>query len=92
MPAAFIRDMLRQLTAAELEVVLWMYRGYTSDDELGRTLHRSPNTIRTQVGSIFGKLNLHSRTDIVSWLKRSSSNNHPLSAARRSPGTTTRSD
>lgn len=72
MPLGFVRDMLRQLTTAELDVVLWMYRGFTSDEELGRKLYRSPNTIRTQVGSIFGKLNLHSRTDIVSWLKRAS--------------------
>jgi DNA-binding CsgD family transcriptional regulator len=81
MPLDFVRSMLRQLTAAELDIVLWMYRGYTSDEELGRTLHRSPNTVRTQVGSIFGKLNLHSRTDIVSWLKRASSPAH--SAARK---------
>ena len=70
LPPTFARDMLRRLTPAELEVVLWMYRGYTSDEELGKTLHRSPNTIRTQVGSIYDKLNLHSRADIVSWLKR----------------------
>jgi len=70
LPQNFVRSMMQQLTAAELDVVLWMYRGYTSDQELGRTLFRSPNTIRTQVGSIFSKLNLHSRTEIVSWLKR----------------------
>lgn len=81
MPPAFIRDMLRQLTTAELDVVLWMYRGFTSDEELGRKLFRSPNTIRTQVGSIFGKLNLHSRTDIVSWLRRASSSS--LSVVRQ---------
>jgi pSer/pThr/pTyr-binding forkhead associated (FHA) protein len=70
LPPDFVRDMLRRLTPAELDVVLWMYRGYTNDEELGRTLHRSPNTVHTQVGSIFEKLNLHSPAEIVSWLKR----------------------
>jgi DNA-binding CsgD family transcriptional regulator len=70
LPPSVVRDMLRRLTPAELDVVLWMYRGYTDDEELGHTLHRSPNTVRTQVGSIYDKLGLHSRAEIVSWLKR----------------------
>ncbi len=77
LPVSFVRDMLRQLTPAELDIVIWMYRGYTSDAELGRTLHRSPNTIRTQVASIFEKLNLHSRTEIVTWLKRNDEASDP---------------
>jgi DNA-binding CsgD family transcriptional regulator len=83
LPVAFVHDMLRQLTAAELDIVLWMYRGYTSDEELGQTLHRSPNTIRTQVGSIFGKLNLHSRTEIVSWLRRAGDVSCPAAKPKR---------
>jgi DNA-binding CsgD family transcriptional regulator len=70
LPSGFVREMLRRLTPAELDILLWMYRGYTRDEELGRRLHRSPNTVRTQVGSIFEKLHVHSRTEIVSWLKR----------------------
>ncbi len=69
-PRNLVRLKLCQLTPAELDIVLWMYRGYTTDEELGRTLYRSPNTIRTQVASIFGKLGLHSRTEIVTWLQR----------------------
>jgi DNA-binding CsgD family transcriptional regulator len=63
---------LRQLTPAELEVVLWVCRGYVSDKELGRMLDRSPNTVRTQMGSIFQKLGVRSRAELVSWLKRAS--------------------
>jgi DNA-binding CsgD family transcriptional regulator len=70
LPTSFIRDMLRRLTPAELDVVLWMHRGYTTDDDLGRMLHRSPNTVRTQIARIFEKLNVHSRADILTWLHR----------------------
>jgi len=69
-PGDTMRLMLGRLTPAELDIVLWMYRGYTSNVELGRIMSRSPNTIRTQVASIFDKLNVHSRTEIVTWLKR----------------------
>lgn len=65
-----IRDKLRCLTPAELEVVLWMCRGTTDDNELARVLFRSPHTIRTQVGNILQKLELHSRISILNWLKR----------------------
>lgn len=65
-----LRFYLRELTPAELEVVLWISRGYLDDEELGKKLFRSPNTVRTQVNSIFRKLNVHSRAQIVSFLKR----------------------
>jgi DNA-binding CsgD family transcriptional regulator len=65
-----VRFFLRELTPAELEVVLWISRGYLDDEELGKKLFRSPNTIRTQVSSVFRKLNVHSRAQIVSLLKR----------------------
>lgn len=66
------RVQLRDLTPAELEVVLWICRGYVRDAELGRMLKRSANTVRTQMGSIFQKLGVHSRAELVSWLKRAS--------------------
>ncbi|MBI3864320.1 MAG: FHA domain-containing protein [Planctomycetia bacterium] len=72
-----MRLILSRLTPAELDIVLWMYRGYTSDAELGKTLFRSPNTVRTQVASIFDKLGVHSRTEIVTWLKRAASATSP---------------
>jgi DNA-binding CsgD family transcriptional regulator len=65
-----VRAKLAQLSQAELQIVLWIGRGFMDDVELGQQLHRSPNTVRTQLNSIFRKLDLHSRTDIVAFLKR----------------------
>ncbi len=61
---------LQDLTHAELEVVLWMCRGYTSLDEIGKKLFRSPHTVRTQLNSIFRKLGVHSREELMGWLRR----------------------
>jgi DNA-binding CsgD family transcriptional regulator len=58
------------LTHAELEVVLWISRGYTTLPELGQKLFRSPHTIRAQLRSIFRKLGIHSRDEVVAWFKR----------------------
>jgi DNA-binding CsgD family transcriptional regulator len=65
-----IRTVLAELSRAELEIVLWMGRGYLDDVALGDRLFRSPHTVRTQVNSIFRKLNLHSRADVLGFLKR----------------------
>jgi DNA-binding CsgD family transcriptional regulator len=65
-----IRRVLAELSRAELEIVLWIGRGYLDDWELGAKLFRSPNTIRTQVNSIFRKMKLHSRGDVLGFLKR----------------------
>lgn len=64
------RYILAGLSQAELEILLWMSRGYVDDAEIAKILHRSPNTIRTQVGSISRKLNVHSRAEIIGWLRR----------------------
>lgn len=73
------RVVLEQLTLAELDILLWMYRGYTSDVELSRVTFRSPHTVRTQIASIHKKLGVHSRADVVTWLKR----NATLSAGKK---------
>lgn len=70
--ADIVRATLEQLTPAELEIVLWMHRGFTTDDELGKVLFRSPNTVRTQLTGIIGKLNVQTRADVMGWLKRAS--------------------
>jgi DNA-binding CsgD family transcriptional regulator len=72
--AAFSEFLLTSLTEAERDVVLWMARGYVNDEELGKKLHCSPNTIRTHVGSIFQKLGLHSRNELLALLMQL---NHP---------------
>jgi DNA-binding CsgD family transcriptional regulator len=64
------RYTLAALTHAELEILLWISRGYLNDAEIGKTTHRSPNPIRTQINSILRKLNVHSRGEIFAWLKR----------------------
>lgn len=64
------RNQLQQLTPAELEIVLWFCRGYVRNADLGRVLKRSENTVRTQLGSIYQKLGVHSRAELSSWLKR----------------------
>jgi len=59
-----------RLTQAELDVVLWMSRGYTDPDDVAEKLFRSPHTIRTHLGNIFGKLSVHSRDELLSCLLR----------------------
>ena len=66
------RSLAHQLSRAEIELLLWLSRGYQNNTELSKCLHRSPHTIRTQISSIFQKLNLHSRAEILGWLRRTS--------------------
>lgn len=61
---------LRCLSAAELEVIRWICRGLTTFEEIGKQLFRSPHTVRTQLGSVYRKLDVHSRDELVSWFKR----------------------
>ena len=63
---------------AEREVVLWMCRGFLDDEAIGKKLKRSPNTVRTQVGSIFQKLGLHSRGDVLNVLRQLTTTPHPV--------------
>ncbi len=59
-----------QLTPAEREVVLWICRGSVDDEAIGEKLHRSPHTVRTQVASIFQKLGVHSRGEILNYVRQ----------------------
>jgi DNA-binding CsgD family transcriptional regulator len=70
--AATMRDsaLLGALTQAELEIVLWVGRGYIDDQDLAEVLYRSPHTVRTHMRNIFHKLSIHSRTELVAWFKR----------------------
>lgn len=63
-------DRLSGLSPAELEVVRWLCRGLTSFEEIGRQLFRSPHTVRTQLGSVFKKLNVHSREQLLALLRK----------------------
>jgi DNA-binding CsgD family transcriptional regulator len=63
---------VQSLTPAELAIVLWMTRGYTSLKAIGRKLHRSPHTVRTQLCSVFRKVGVHSRDELLGCLHRGS--------------------
>jgi DNA-binding CsgD family transcriptional regulator len=65
-------DDFASLTPAELEVVLWMSRGLTDPSEVAESLFRSPHTIRTHLASIFSKLKVHSRDQLLACLARRS--------------------
>jgi len=58
------------LTPAEIEILVWMRRGYTSLDSIGQKLYRSSHTVRTQLASIFRKLDVHSREELLGQLQR----------------------
>lgn len=81
---AAVRVKLQLLTPAELDIVLWVCRGIVTDEELGEVLCRSPHTVRTQMGSIFSKLELHSRTDLVGWIRRVTNKPAPPTGTGRS--------
>jgi DNA-binding CsgD family transcriptional regulator len=66
------RDILSSLTQAELEVLLWICRGYFEDQDIAKQLHRSPNTVRTHVASIFRRLSVNSRAEVMAFVKRQS--------------------
>lgn len=71
------QKMVADLTHAELEVLLWMARGYSSLDEIAAKLYRSPHTVRTHLGSIFRKLDVHSREELLATLQRFAKDNMP---------------
>lgn len=55
----------KNLTHAELRIVILIRRGVVTLDELAAALHRSPNTVRTQLESIYKKLDVHSRHELI---------------------------
>jgi DNA-binding CsgD family transcriptional regulator len=55
------------LTDCEIEILLWISRGAVRDCDIAKKVHRSPHTVRTHVGSILRKLNLHSRAELAAF-------------------------
>jgi DNA-binding CsgD family transcriptional regulator len=53
------------LTARELDVMVLMYRGYSSK-RIAEELFVSDNTVRTHASSIYRKLGVHSKQDLMS--------------------------
>jgi len=75
-------ELVEELTPAELEIVVWLCRGFTRLQAIGRKLHRSPHTVRTQLGNIFRKTGIHSREELVgrfrrAWAGESSKSSQP---------------
>ena len=64
------RERLDRISPAELEVIRWACRGLTTVEEIGHKLFRSPHTVRTQLGSIYKKLGVHSRDELLALLRR----------------------
>lgn len=62
--------LFQSLTHAEREVVLWIARGVTHPTDVAPLLGRSSNTVRTQLNSVYQKLGVHSRDELLGWLKR----------------------
>jgi two-component system, NarL family, nitrate/nitrite response regulator NarL len=52
------------LTARELEILGLVSRGFESG-AIGRELHLSPETVRTHVTHVLGKLGAHTRAEAV---------------------------
>lgn len=64
------RSAARQLSQAEIDILLWLSRGYEGDVELGKLLYRSPHTVHTEMNHIYHKLGIHSRSKLLAWLIR----------------------
>ena len=58
---------LNLLTSRELEVVRLIAHGF-QNNEIGRLLEISPNTVNSSVFRIYNKLGLSNRVEIVLWL------------------------
>ena len=58
------------LSRTERDVVMWLSRGYSNLEDIGRMQHRSPNTVRTHLNSIFKKLEVHSREELLGFVRR----------------------
>lgn len=56
---------LAKLSFAEMQVLHWLRRGFVAHVDIGRKLHRSPHTVRTQLASIFQKLGVSSREELL---------------------------
>ena len=66
--SSFLDGRLYCLSPAELEVLQWFCRGLTVKD-VSETLFRSPHTVKTQLNSIYKKLNAHSRAELLLFFK-----------------------
>ena len=62
-------DAIAHLTERELEVLRCLMKGL-SGNEIGAKLYISPNTVRTHIGTILRKLNVHSAATAAAFARR----------------------
>jgi LuxR family transcriptional regulator, maltose regulon positive regulatory protein len=58
------RPLLEALSGSELRVLRYLPTNLKAP-EIARELYVSPNTVRTQIGNLYGKLGTHSRAEAV---------------------------
>jgi DNA-binding NarL/FixJ family response regulator len=61
--------LVKQLTRRELQILSLLAEGQSGDD-IGRALSISPNTVRTHIGNVLTKLQVHSRLEAVAFAVR----------------------
>lgn len=62
-------DQVEQLTPREIDVLKLIVEGYTNR-QIGEELHISVRTVEGHRANIYGKLNLHSRVELVRFAKQ----------------------
>jgi len=64
------RALCKRLSPREIDVLLGISRGHDDEEEIGKPLHRTAATVHTQLMAIFQKLDIHSKSALMGWLKR----------------------
>ena len=62
-----IKDLSKQLTSRQIEIGRYAAKGY-SNQEIGKMLGLSPNTINNHLSKIFQKLGINCKTKLISFL------------------------
>jgi len=61
---------IEELSPAEYEVFAWLGRGVNDLEEVAHRLSRSVNTVRTQISRVYEKLEVHSKSELLSLVLR----------------------
>jgi PAS domain S-box-containing protein len=76
---------LSDLTAREMDILGLICQGM-ADKEIARALTLALNTVRNYVASIYGKLDVHRRSEAVVWARERGFNGAKSKATRAKPG------
>ena len=58
-----------RLTARQRDIARLAASGLTNE-QIARQLHISPETVRSHLNAVFGKLHVHRREDLPKWLSK----------------------